>query len=86
LLVDDSRPHHQHLRATTRQLLGNDHSTTSSAISDRRLHRPRDIRDFADRAGCPDAYLPDNPTAATILTVLLEAERCAIRTGAKSAI
>src|SRR5438046_7380676 len=41
---------------------------------------PRDIRDFADRAGCPDAYLPDPPTAASILQVLLEAERCAIRT------
>src|SRR3954465_8325817 len=41
---------------------------------------PRDIRDFADRAGCPDAYLPDPPTPAAILTVLLEAERCAIRT------
>ncbi len=41
---------------------------------------PRDIRDFADRAGCPDAYLPDPPTAVNILTVLLEAERCAIRT------
>src|SRR6266436_8254911 len=41
---------------------------------------PKDIRDFADRAGCPDAYLPDNPTATSILTVLLEAERCAIRT------
>src|ERR1041385_9063827 len=41
---------------------------------------PRDIRDFADRAGCPDAYLPDDPTPANILTVLLEAERCAIRT------
>src|ERR687883_382931 len=41
---------------------------------------PRDIREFADRAGCPDAYLPSNPTAAEILTVLLEAERCAIRT------
>ena len=41
---------------------------------------PKDIRTFADRAGCPDAYLPDNPTAANILTVLLEAERCAIRT------
>src|SRR5437868_8586385 len=40
---------------------------------------PRDIRDFADRADCPDAYLPDKPTAAEILTVLLEAERCAIR-------
>src|SRR5262245_36868124 len=36
---------------------------------------PRDIREFADRAGCPDAYLPANPTAAEILTVLLEAER-----------
>ncbi len=41
---------------------------------------PRDIREFADRAGCPDAYLPNPPTAAAILTVLLEAERCAIRT------
>jgi ferritin-like protein len=55
---------------------------------------PYDIREFADRAGCPDAYLPgtDNgkkapgegdgqgPTAASILEVLLEAERCAIRT------
>ena len=41
---------------------------------------PRDIREFADRAGCPDAYLPENPTAVSILTVLLEAERCAIRT------
>jgi len=55
LLIDDSRPHNHHLRATTRQLLGNDHSTTSSDIGDRKL-RPRDIRDFADRAGCPDAY------------------------------
>ncbi len=56
---------------------------------------PYDIRTFADRAGCPDAYLPgkrasDKPvgrvrgpstaTAAQILEVLLEAERCAIRT------
>src|SRR6266487_1420617 len=41
---------------------------------------PRDIRAFADRAGCPDADLPDPPTAASILTVLLEAKRCAIRT------
>src|SRR5947199_9464597 len=41
---------------------------------------PYDIRTFADRAGCPDAYLPNDPTAAAILTVLLEAERCAIRT------
>jgi ferritin-like protein len=41
---------------------------------------PTDIRDFADRASCADAYLPQNPTAAGILEVLLEAERCAIRT------
>src|SRR5215218_7247515 len=54
---------------------------------------PYDIREFADRAGCPDAYLPGTangkqapsadgggPTAASILEVLLEAERCAIRT------
>lgn len=41
---------------------------------------PKDIREFADRAGCPDAYLPDDPTPTNILTVLLEAERCAIRT------
>src|SRR5579862_1928809 len=41
---------------------------------------PKDIRTFADRAGCPDAYLPDDPSAANILTVLLEAERCAVRT------
>lgn len=41
---------------------------------------PKDIREFADRAGCPDAYLPDDPTPANVLTVLLEAERCAIRT------
>ena len=41
---------------------------------------PRDLRDFADRSSCPDAYLPSKPTAANILTVLLEAERCAIRT------
>ncbi|HEY1353440.1 MAG TPA: DNA protection during starvation protein [Ktedonobacteraceae bacterium] len=57
---------------------------------------PFDIRTFANRAGCPDAYLPqtengqrsmrnpfDLPTsvsAAQVLEVLLEAERCAIRT------
>jgi ferritin-like protein len=58
---------------------------------------PLDIRTFADRAGCPDAYLPgysgasqdggqtaqaqpQNVKAADILEVLLEAERCAIRT------
>ena len=50
---------------------------------------PRDIRKFADLAGCPDAYLPDSlkggkaPTGSSLkdlLTVLVEAERCAIRT------
>ena len=41
---------------------------------------PRDIREFADRAGCPDAFLPGDPTPVNILTTLLEAERCAIRT------
>ena len=57
---------------------------------------PYDIRTFANRAGCPDAYLPQtengqramsspfdtvtNVTAAQVLEVLLEAERCAIRT------
>lgn len=59
---------------------------------------PADIRAFADRAGCPDAYLPGYSgvkqkgvevveqiqkggyKAADILEVLLEAERCAIRT------
>ena len=49
---------------------------------------PRDIREFADVAGCPDAYLPDSlkggktPTGASgkdLLKVLLEAERCAVR-------
>ncbi len=41
---------------------------------------PRDIRDFADRASCPDAFLPEDPTTETVLETLLEAERCAIRT------
>ena len=41
---------------------------------------PNDIRDFADRASCPDAKLPDDPTTEDMLEVLLEAERCAIRT------
>jgi len=41
---------------------------------------PRDIRGFADIAGCPDAYLPQNPRDITaLLNVLVEAERCAIR-------
>jgi len=58
-------------------------------------HLPSDIREFADRAGCPDAYLPGfkgyqpgqksevrkgGYKAADLLEILLEAERCAIRT------
>ncbi len=41
---------------------------------------PRDIRKFSDRAGCPDAYFLGTATVVDILTVLLEAERCAVRT------
>ncbi len=52
---------------------------------------PNDIREFADRASCPDAEVPtpmsgeggfdtENLDAEGILEVLLEAERCAIRT------
>ncbi len=49
---------------------------------------PRDIRKFADLAGCPDAYLPDSlaggktpsgPSMNDLLKVLVEAERCAVR-------
>ncbi len=49
---------------------------------------PRDIRKFADLAGCPDAYLPDSlaggktPSGQSmndLLNVLVEAERCAVR-------
>ena len=58
-------------------------------------HLPNDIRDFADRASCPDAELPvpyddeggqldiTDLSAADVLEVLLEAERCAIRTWAE---
>src|ERR1700726_4178287 len=38
------------------------------------------MRTLAERAGCPYADLPDKPMGIAILTVLLEAERCAIRT------
>jgi len=51
---------------------------------------PNDIREFANRASCPDAELPVSDegvepdrselSAEDILEVLLEAERCAIRT------
>src|SRR6202022_1812666 len=33
----------------------------------------------SDQAGCQAAKLPDPPTAVNILTLLLESERCAIR-------
>ncbi|MGB9003819.1 MAG: DNA protection during starvation protein [Nitrosotalea sp.] len=41
---------------------------------------PRDLRKFADIAGCPDAFLPKNwEDIDEILKVLLDAEKCAIR-------
>ncbi len=39
---------------------------------------PKDIRDFADRAACMDAKLPDDPSIENLLEVLLDAERCAV--------
>ena len=40
---------------------------------------PNDLPAFHDQAGCRAAKLPDPPTAVNILTLLLESERCAIR-------
>src|SRR6201982_2648500 len=40
---------------------------------------PNDLKEFHDQAGCRAAKLPDPPTAENILTLLLESERCAIR-------
>jgi ferritin-like protein len=40
---------------------------------------PNDLPAFHNQAGCVAAKLPDPPTAVNILTVLLESERCAIR-------
>jgi len=40
---------------------------------------PNDLREFHDQAGCAAAKLPDPPTVVNILTLLLESERCAIR-------
>src|SRR5437660_12426557 len=40
---------------------------------------PNDLKAFHDQAGCAAAKLPDPPTAVNILTLLLESERCAIR-------
>src|SRR5437660_4661662 len=42
---------------------------------------PNDLREFHDQAGCPAAKLPTPPTVVNILTLLLESERCAIRSG-----
>jgi len=39
---------------------------------------PNDIREFAGKASCMDAKLPDPPTIENILKVLLEAERRAV--------
>lgn len=40
---------------------------------------PNDLKVFHDQAGCAAAKLPDSPSAVNILSVLLESERCAIR-------
>jgi len=41
---------------------------------------PRNMNDFHDISACPPAYLPDEPTdVRSILKVLVEAERCAVR-------
>src|SRR6202163_4392650 len=42
-------------------------------------HLPNDLKAFHDQAGCAAAKLPDPPTVVNILTLLLESERCAIR-------
>src|SRR5438045_5728050 len=40
---------------------------------------PNDLPEFHNQAGCAAAKLPNPPTVINILTVLLESERCAIR-------
>jgi ferritin-like protein len=41
---------------------------------------PRDMKEFHDISGCPPAYLPKVPTdVKSVLAVLVEAERCAVR-------
>lgn len=40
---------------------------------------PRNMKDFHDMSACPPAFLPDKPDAKSILKVLVEAERCAVR-------
>jgi len=41
---------------------------------------PQDMKEFHDMSACPPAYLPEDLTdTKAILTVLVEAERCAVR-------
>lgn len=41
---------------------------------------PREMKDFHDMSACPAAYLPKDPTdIKAMLTVLVQAERCAVR-------
>jgi len=41
---------------------------------------PQDLKKFHDMSACPPAYLPEAlPDVKAILTVLVEAERCAVR-------
>jgi len=41
---------------------------------------PESMKDFHDASACPPAALPKNPTdIKAILTILVEAERCAVR-------
>jgi len=41
---------------------------------------PQDMKEFHDVSACPPAYLPEDLTdIGAILTVLVEAERCAVR-------
>ncbi len=40
---------------------------------------PANMKDFHDASACPPAALPRDPTVHSILEVLVEAERCAVR-------
>ncbi len=40
---------------------------------------PKDMVEFHNISACPPAKLPDDPTVKSIVEVLLEAERCAVR-------
>ncbi|MFW6039266.1 MAG: ferritin-like domain-containing protein [bacterium] len=41
---------------------------------------PTDMREFMERASCPEPTLPRDATPADLLEVMLESERCAVRT------